>query len=152
MTVAFKRPARPVDRVFIHCSASDAPELVGEMLVAEIARWHRDRGFQAIGYHFLIDKAGRLLEGRSLERSPAAQRGHNARTIAICVHGLEIENFPPISLATLLELARAIDAAYGGAVTFHGHREVNRHKTCPVFDYRALLGLDAEGHMNQGKG
>ncbi len=146
----FRKPARPVDRVFIHCSASDAPELAGERLVVEIAKWHRARGFQEIGYHFLIDKEGSLFAGRSLEKIPAAQQGHNTRTIAICVHGLE--SFTPISLASLKSLARAIDAAYGGAVTFHGHREVNRHKTCPVFDYRSLLGLDDQGRMNQGKG
>lgn len=143
--VSFAPPKRQISRIFIHCSASDDPKLSGSELVAEIDRWHRARGFAGVGYHFLIDKAGVLFDGRGLERVPAAQAGHNKGTIAICVHGLE--DFTPASLATLRSLCWAINAAYGGTVTFHGHREVNPHKTCPVFDYRALLGLDQAGHM-----
>jgi len=145
--VDFKKPSRPVDRVFIHCSASDAVYLAGEELVAEIRRWHLARGFREIGYHFVIDKAGRVMAGRSLEKTPAAQEGHNAGTIAICVHGLLRDRFTAEALDTLAFLCRQINAAYGGAVTFHGHCEVNREKTCPVFDYKAVLELDAEGRL-----
>jgi hypothetical protein len=146
----FKKPARPVDRVFIHCSASDDPRLAGEQLVAEIRAWHLARNFADIGYHFVIDKAGRIMAGRSLEKTPAAQEGHNAGSIAICVHGLAVEKFTPEALDSLAFLCRRIDAAYGGAVTFHGHREVNPHKSCPVLDYRRVLGLDERGRMSAG--
>lgn len=145
----FRKPARAVHAVFIHCSASDDPRLAGAELVAEIRRWHLARKFADVGYHFLIDKAGRILEGRGLEKIPAAQKGHNAGSIAICVHGLAIEKFTPEALDSLGFLARAIDAAYGGRITFHGHREVNRAKTCPVLDYKTLLGLDEKGRMTR---
>jgi N-acetylmuramoyl-L-alanine amidase len=143
----FKKPARPVDKVFIHCSASDAVNLAGEELVAEIRRWHLARGFADVGYHFLIDKAGRIMAGRSLEQIPAAQEGHNAGSIAICLHGLAIEKFTAEALDSLAFFCRQIDAAYGGAVTFHGHCEVNPRKSCPVFDYKTVLGLDDAGRM-----
>lgn len=140
----FKKPTRRVDRVFLHCSASDDEGLVGTKLVAEIHRWHLKRKFAGIGYHFVIDKSGLVLPGRSLEATPAAQAHHNRATIAICVHGHA--RFTDASLAACLDLCDRINQAYGGKISFHGHREVAA-KECPVFDYRTLLQLDVGGRM-----
>ncbi len=137
----FVKPKREVSRVFIHCSASDRPE---DDTVAVIREWHLARGWSDIGYHYFIDKAGDLHRGRPLWRSPAAQRGHNKSTIAICVSGLE--HFTTESMWTLRELCWYINHAYDD-VTFHGHCEVNKRKTCPVFDYKAELKLDDDGRM-----
>jgi hypothetical protein len=140
-------PGRRIDRVFLHCSASDAtgPAYEGEGLVATVRDWHvGQRGWSDVGYHWLIDPTGLILPGRSLERAPAAQRGHNKGTLAIMVHGLTM--FSEASLRSVQTLCRAIDRSHGGWVTFHGHCEVSP-KTCPVFDYRALLGLSPDGSM-----
>lgn len=142
----FRKPVRDVGRVFLHCSASADPSLEGEALATTIDLWHRARGFDRIGYHFVIDFAGTVTAGRSLELKPAAQAGHNTATIAICCHGLDRSDFTPDQMASLIDLCRQIDAAYGGAVTFHGHCEVAA-KLCPVFDYQAVLGLDTAGRM-----
>ena len=40
----------------------------------------------------------------------------------------------------------AINNAYAGSVTFHGHREVAA-KACPVFDYKDVLKLNAFGQL-----
>lgn len=141
--MTFHKPQRRVNRVFLHCTASDA-NLRGRKLLAEVNRWHRERGFTGIGYHFLIDDAGEVLTGRDLERTPAAQYGHNKDTIAICTHGLK--TFPDVALQATKALCAEINAAYKGRVTFHGHCEVAA-KTCPVYPYRELLGLDAAGKM-----
>lgn len=143
--VAFDLPRRSVNRVFLHCSASDDSAMVGKRLVDEIRTWHRKRGFSDVGYHFLIDKEGAVLPGRNLERIPAAQRGHNRHSIAVMVHGLE--EFPDNALSVCRQLCAAINLAVEGRVTFHGHCEVAPHKTCPVFDYRGLLGLDRFGRL-----
>lgn len=150
----FTKPKRPVNRVFIHCSASDAtgPDYVGQGLVKTIDGWHRAREFNGIGYHFVIDKTGAVMAGRGLERTPAAQEGHNSGTIAICVHGLDVSRFTAAEFASLLSLCKEINTAYNGTITFHGHREVNKLKTCPVFDYRKVLGLDQYGRMALTKG
>jgi len=143
MDFLFKKPARPVDRVFIHCSASDRPE---HDSWAVIDQWHREKGWAGIGYHFFIRKDGTLEAGRSLEKTPAAQEGNNLRTIAICLHGLDVSKFTDVQLSTLRGLCLDIDVAYRGSVTFHGHREVAR-KDCPVIDYRAVLRLDGRGGL-----
>lgn len=153
----FLKPKRRVRRIFLHCSATDAtgPDYEGEGLVRTIKRWHTapkkpggrgGRGWSDIGYHFLIDKAGRLMKGRNLEKNPIAQRGHNRATIAICCHGLAGAKFTEYQRATLTELCVGINHAYGGHVSFHGHREVAA-KACPVFDYRVWLDLDRYGNL-----
>lgn len=143
---AFTRPKRAVDRIFLHCSASDRPEHDD---VEIMRRWHTDprpkgRGWADVGYHLFIKKGGTVQDGRSLERTPAAQRGANTRTIAICLHGLKAENFTHAQRESLVALCKQIDEAYSGNVTFHGHREVAA-KACPVFDYQSWLNLDWRG-------
>lgn len=139
----FAPPTRRVERVFIHCSASDAHNSV-----ATIRMWHKLRGFRDIGYHYFIDREGMIHAGRDIEEVPAAQEGHNQKTLAVCVDGLS--NFTPESLLALSKFCHSIHEAYrdvGKRVTFHGHREVNPHKTCPVFDYKTLLGLNERGEI-----
>lgn len=140
----FELPRRRVGRVFLHCSASDAESLTGSRLLAEVRGWHRARGFSEVGYHFLVDKQGLVMPGRDLENAPAAQKGHNAGTIAIMVHGLT--EFRGPALNACRGLCRSINEACEGRITYHGHCEVSA-KTCPVFDYTALLGLDRFGRM-----
>lgn len=143
MTYKFTKPARPVSRVFIHCSASDNPD---HDSVAVMDAWHKQNGWSGCGYHFFIRKNGTLEPGRSLDKVPAAQEDHNIGTIAICLHGVSIDKFTAAQLSTLQALCADIDHAYQGGVTFHGHREVAR-KDCPVFDYKAVLQLSGTGRL-----
>lgn len=136
----FRPPKRVVRTVFLHCSASDNPKHDN---VGTIRRWHKARGWRDIGYHYFIRKDGTLEHGRHLEATPAAQKGHNVGTIAICVSGRE--KFTGPQFATLRALCREIDDELG-RVRFRGHCEVSR-KACPVFDYRGVLGLDEHGYM-----
>jgi len=143
MIINFIKPKRKVDRVYLHCSASPRPEH-GDVSV--IREWHKARGWNDIGYHYFIPFDGELQKGRSLEKSPAAQKGNNTKTIAICLHGLHKPNFTLNQFDTLQKLCKQIDIKYLGDVTFHGHCEVSL-KTCPVFDYKAVLDLDSIGRL-----
>lgn len=142
----YRPPQRSISRVFLHCSACDheGPGFAGEALVETVRGWHLDRGWSDVGYHLLIDRAGLIATGRDLERTPAAQKGHNTGTIAIMVHGLS--DFSDVSLRSCADLCAAINVAHGGRLSFHGHCEVAR-KRCPVFDYVGLLGLEPDGRM-----
>lgn len=139
----FKKPLRPVQRVFIHCTASDNP---AHDNIETIVTWHRKRGFNGVGYHFLILKSGAVVIGRDIERIPAAQEGNNTGSIAICLTGLH--QFSAEQFAALRHLCADIDDEYNGRVTFHGHCEVS-NKSCPVFDYRQVLNLSPDGRLNQ---
>ena len=146
--MAFEKPRREVERVFIHCSASDRPEHDD---VEIIRKWHvEDNGWSDIGYHYFIKKDGEVKPGRSLEQTPAAQKGSNTAAITICLHGLAAEAFTRQQYRSLIDLCTEIEAAYGGLVSFHGHCEVSS-KSCPVFPYRQVLGLDDHGAMEHSQ-
>lgn len=140
----FTRPRRSVSRVFIHCTASSRPEHDDIDVIRE---WHLDRGFADVGYHAMIHEDGGISWGRSLEKIPAAQKGHNDGSIAIALHGGQdgANDFSPEQYQALLSLCEAIDDQYED-ITFHGHSEV-ANKACPVIDYRTLLNLGPKGHM-----
>jgi len=139
----FHRPNRKVYCTFIHCSASDNP---AHDDVSVITQWHIERGWNTIGYHYFIKKDGTIQEGRSLERIPAAQKGYNTGSIAICLHGLDIDLFTEEQFNSLRDLCNQISDSYY-EMTFHGHNEVNPNKTCPVFNVKEVLNLDAKGKM-----
>jgi len=133
--------------VFIHCSAASG-EQYGDVDI--IRSWHENRGFNDVGYHYFIPYSGELQIGRSINLTPAAQKGNNTGTIAICLHGLRQIDFKIEQFVTLIKLCRQIDIAYDNkddaGITFHGHSEVSL-KSCPVFDYRDVLSLDHLGYM-----
>ena len=75
--IEFRKPRRAVSRVFLHCSASDH---LHHDDIAVLRQWHLKRGFDDVGYHYLITFDGRVQAGRSLEKQPAAQAGHPPST------------------------------------------------------------------------
>jgi len=142
------KPKRLVNKIFLHCSASDNP-LHDDSRVIE--KWHVERGFTEIGYHFFITKSGDIQEGRSLEKRPAAQKNRNLCTIAICCHGLDKELFTHKQKISLRALCIRLYDLLGGIVTFHGHCEVDSGRSCPVFPYKDWLDLDENGRMKLSK-
>ncbi len=139
----FKKPQRRVDRVFLHCSASDN---ASHDNVATIRRWHKARGFSDVGYHFFIHKNGKISKGRPIDKIPAAQHGNNTGTIAICLHGLKKGKFTQAQFKAIQSLSQEINRAYFSNISFHGHKEVSA-KACPVFDYKKVLKLDKYGSL-----
>lgn len=138
--VLFQKPARNVNKVFLHCSASDSTQYGLE----EIRKDHIQRGFTDIGYHFVILRDGTICKGRNLELIPASQKRHNLNSISICVCGLS--KFTNCSLEALVGLCTEIHLAYG-EIRFRGHNEVDKNRECPVYPYREILNLDEGGFM-----
>ncbi|WP_337632460.1 N-acetylmuramoyl-L-alanine amidase, partial [Prevotella sp.] len=50
-------------------------------------RWHRERGFDSIGYHYIIYLDGSIHFGRPVEQAGAHCKGHNANSIGVCYVG-----------------------------------------------------------------
>lgn len=138
----FVKPKREINKVFLHHSATDR---LAHDNVDFIRKIHiGENKWSDIGYHYFITKNGTLHLCRPLKRVPAAQKGHNKGTIAVCLSGSK--HFTSEQKDTLTTLCETINNAYAGNIMFHGHKEVKNTK-CPAYDYKVWLNLDENGKM-----
>lgn len=99
-----------------------------------IDRWHKDRNWSGIGYHFVIlndkhsSKAdGTIENGRATNKAGAHALGLNSRSLGICCigHG-DINDFTPAQYESLYQLVRQLMTEYSIPVDkVIGHRELN---------------------------
>ena len=75
---------REINQIVIHCSATEQWRNVS---VDEIKHWHLNRGFNDIGYHYVIDINGIVHEGRNVSIAGAHAKGYNDNSIGICYVG-----------------------------------------------------------------
>jgi len=129
---------RKIDKIIIHCTATPEGRKV---TLQEVDTWHKQRGFQKIGYHYLIGLNGEVWQGRTLEEIGAHTTGQNANSIGICyVGGLAADGKTPKDTRTnmqrvaLANLLNACKKSYPNA-TIHGHCEFAA-KACPCFDVK----------------
>ena len=76
------RGKRTIKRIIIHHSASPV-----STTVEDIDRWHKERGWRGIGYHYVCLEDGSIAEGRHINKRGAHTRGHNTDSIGICITG-----------------------------------------------------------------
>ena len=81
---------RTINKIIIHCTATPEGR---DVTVTEIDRWHRQRGFSGIGYHYVIYRDGSVHKGRNEDSIGAHCTGQNANSIGVCyVGGMDINN------------------------------------------------------------
>ena len=128
---------RKINEIIVHCSATMEDK---EFHAKDIDRWHRERGFKCIGYHYVICLDGSVEKGREEKEIGAHCKGHNANSIGVCyIGGLDKQGKPkdtrtPAQKAALFDLLFLLKQNYPDAV-IHGHREF-ANKACPCFDAR----------------
>lgn len=136
--------AKDVLNIVIHCSASLPLAKLG---AADIDRWHRERGFAKIGYHYVIRTNGDLEVGREIDfingtaEMGAHAAGFNRTSIGICLiggvdrSGKSVNNFTDDQFATLGELLLTSLLVRFPNATVVGHRDLpGVAKDCPCFD------------------
>lgn len=127
---------RKITEIIVHCSAT--PE--GQNFTAEdIDRWHKQKGWQGIGYHYVIYLDGSVHKGRNEEVIGAHCLGHNAYSIGVCyIGGLDKWTKAPKDTRTnaqkqaLIDLLKSLKEKYPNAIIY-GHRDFSK-KDCPCFD------------------
>ena len=127
---------RKINEIIIHCSATAEGK---DFNAADIDRWHKQRGFKKIGYHYVIKLDGTIEKGRGENEIGAHCLNHNKNSIGICyVGGLAKDGKTPKDTRTeaqkdsMLKLLIELIIKYPDA-TIHGHREF-ANKACPCFD------------------
>ena len=132
---------RQITGIVIHCSASAN----GDARVTRdvIDKWHREKGWSEIGYHYVIEIDGFTNSGRELERIGAHVAGSNAKTVGICMIGTD--KFSVKQWNSLNAMVRELREKYPEASVM-GHRDYSPDKdgdgvvepweflkTCPGF-------------------
>lgn len=131
---------REIQSIVVHCSDSKW----GDADV--IDSWHRERGWDSIGYHAVVlngfRKNSRIFDqefdgviepGRDQSVQGAHVSRHNATSLGVCMIG--IDEFTPVqfdALRKLLDVWCALYSVPPGMVL--GHRDLDDKKTCPNFD------------------
>lgn len=75
---------RQLLRIVLHYTATP-PEM--DIGVEEIRRWHLERGWADVGYHFVVRLDGEIERGRPVDVQGAHAYGHNAATIGVVYVG-----------------------------------------------------------------
>lgn len=131
---------RPINKIILHCSATPEGK---DFTVADIDKWHKARGWQGIGYHYVVYRDGSVHAGRSEDKVGAHTSGHNANSIGVCyIGGVASDSKTPKDTRTneqkvaLRDLVAKLKAKYPNA-TIHGHYEFTA-KACPSFKIKDL--------------
>jgi len=121
-------PPRTINKIILHCA--DTPN-GKDFHASDIDRWHKERGWRCIGYHFVITLDGSIESGRPVDEIGAHCKGHNHDSIGICLIGDAL--FTTLQWQALQALLKELEAKHPHAAVY-GHNEFNSHKTCPNFD------------------
>lgn len=158
---------KEIDAIIIHCSATRAGQDIGK---SEITQMHLKRGFNTIGYNFVVRLDGTIETGRSLSIDGAhciakgfSGLSYNKHSIGICyVGGLDekgkaADTRTPEQKKALEKLIRQLLHEYPNIKEILGHRDTSPDldgdgevepkewiKECPCFnakdEYSSLLG------------
>ena len=127
---------RKITEIIVHCAATPEGK---DFTVEDITRWHKQRGFRTIGYHYVVYRDGSVHPGRPEGEIGAHCTGHNAGSIGICyIGGVAADGKTPKDTRTaeqrkaLLMLLRSLREKYPKA-KIYGHRDFAA-KACPSFD------------------
>ncbi len=143
----WKKSARSIDKIIVHCSATPEGE---DRTVEQIRREHKAQGWSDIGYHYVVYRDGSIHVGRDVDIQGAhcADNGGNIGSIGVCYIGGVEARRPGVAYkdlkakdtrteeqkAALLSLLLDLHVKYPKAVIC-GHRDLDRHgKACPSFD------------------
>lgn len=127
--------------IVLHCSATRPNMDIG---VKDIRRWHQAKGWDDVGYHYVLRRNGRVEKGRPEQDVGAHVARYNAASIGICLVGgvnqndftKPENNFTAEQWAALRDLLAVLIRKYPDAKVL-GHRDFpGVSKACPCFDAR----------------
>lgn len=128
---------RKIKRIIVHCSDTE------EGTVESIRKYHIEvKGWQDVGYHYVILRDGAIESGRSPDVVGAHCKGHNEDSLGICLVG-KLGRYTLKQLLSLKHLTDKLRDIYGiGIGSIFCHYELDQHgKTCPDFTKDDLLKL-----------
>lgn len=149
-----------IDAIVIHCSATREGM---DFHATDFDRWHKQRGFGMIGYHYVITLDGKIEKGRPDDMVGAhantpglSGRSYNYHSLGICyVGGLDANGKPKDTRTSeqkeaMVKLVYELMDRYPNIKEVIGHRDTSPDKdgdgevepkewikACPCFEVRA---------------
>jgi N-acetylmuramoyl-L-alanine amidase len=114
---------------------------------ADIDKWHRQKGWACIGYHYVIRRDGTVEPGREEAVIGSHVQGWNSHSVGICMVGgvsaddvsKAVNNFTPAQFESLKKLLIDLKKRYPKA-KIQGHKDFPEvAKACPSFDVKTWL-------------
>lgn len=116
-----------IKKIVVHISAS--PHGRGDG-AEQIHQWHKEKGWDGIGYHEVITETGNLEAGRPHYWQGAHVRGHNKDSLGICLIGQPNELASEQLVVLRMRLAMLVQLYPDAKV--YGHCELDENKPdCP---------------------
>lgn len=142
------KPRKATTRIILHDSHTD-PSVVG---TADVPRWSAlarrgalEMGLLDTGYHYIIERDGKVSEGRSRHLIGTHTPGHNMDSIGICLVGgrsknshIGEDNFTALQWHSLFLLIIDLSCEYGH-LDVYSHTEIQKYRNkslpdCPPVD------------------
>ncbi len=126
---------RKINEIIVHCTATQDGK---NIKVEDINRWHKERGWNMIGYHYVVYLDGTIHQGRSEDQIGAHCLKHNTNSIGVVyVGGLDANGKPKDTRTEaqkqgLRKLLTELKNKYPKAA-IHSHKDF-APKACPSFD------------------
>ena len=133
---------RDLKRVILHCSATPEGREFG---AEDIRRWHINRGWTDIGYHYVIHIDGLIETGRPVSIQGAHTSGENEDSVGVCyIGGLDLSMDAKDTMTVpqeiaFVELVNSLRLIFGD-LFIHGHNEYSP-KACPSFSVEEKFGF-----------
>jgi len=124
---------RTINKIIYHCT--DTPNFK-RCTVDTIRGWHMKRGFEDIGYHYIIYPSGAIMSGRPVRLAGAHCKGQNKDSIGVALVGRD--DFNSEQIASANKIKNILENIFGELEVF-GHRDFNKNKSCPGFDVKSTI-------------
>jgi N-acetylmuramoyl-L-alanine amidase len=147
---------RFINEIIVHCTATREGH---DVSVEDIRKWHLDRGWSDIGYHYVVLLNGTVAKGRPVEKVGAHVAGRNKNTIGVVyVGGLNKFGSPKDTRTSeqkngLLKTLEQLISDYPKVSNISGHNQY-ANKACPCFnvgqEYDGLIVRVRNGEVGGG--
>ncbi len=140
---------RAINHIVVHSTATKEDQ---DFSASDIDRWHKQRGWSGIGYHYVVKLDGTVEKGRPDSKIGAHVKGHNRNSIGVVYVGGIDYNLAPKDTRTiaqkeaLVSLLQHLKCEFPNAEIL-GHRDFSKDinnngiiepfefmKACPCFD------------------
>lgn len=141
---------REINEIIIHCTATrpdwNSTQSAHEK-VQEVRNWHLSRSWSDVGYHYLIDRDGTVVEGRPVEKTGAHVKGHNTGTIGVALfggHGSAAtdqfsDHYTQEQAGALNHLLVELQQRFPSINKVSGHNDYTNAKACPGFKVKPWM-------------